>query len=219
MATYTSIINSVLRKMRESQVATPNDTEYALLIGEFVNETKREVEDAYKWNALRSTIAVVTADGTAGYSITGAGKRFKLQDPTHSVYDITNKARIHKQNSQWMKERLVNNTDTSKPSYYYIEGIDGNGDPKVYFHTIPDDVYTINFELVIPQEDFTIGTEVLSIPDWPVTLGAYSRAIAERGEDNGRSSGEAMNKFQTALSDAITIDQAVSTGEDIWYVN
>lgn len=205
--------------MREGSVSGPNDTEYSLLVGEFVNESKREVEDAYKWNALRSTVAVVTEDGTSSYSITGAGKRFKLQDPTHSVYNATSKSRVYKQNSQWMKERILGNVDTGQPVYYYLEGIDGNGDPKVYFYSTPDGIYTINFELVIPQDDFSTGIEELSVPEWPVILGAYAKAIAERGEDNGRTSGEAMNSFITALSDAIAIDQALSTGEDEWFVS
>lgn len=217
MATYTSIINSVLRRLREDTIAAPSDSDYSTLIGELVNETKREVEDAWKWNALRTTIPVTTAAGTQQYAVTGAGKRFKLQSPVFSVYDATNLNRLTRQNSQWMKEQLLNNTNQQQPAYYYFEGFDSNGDPYVNFYAIPDGIYTINFELVVPQADFTVGTEVLDVPDWPVILGTYAKAIAERGEDNGKTHGEALNKFGFALSDAIAMDESLTTDETTWY--
>jgi hypothetical protein len=217
MATYTSIINSVLRRLRESTVAAPTSSDYALLIGEFVNETKREVEDAWKWTALRTTIPLTTANGTSQYSITGAGDRFKLQDPTHSVYNATTLARLLPQKSQWLKEQALLNTSVQEPAYYYIEGKDGSGDPYINFYSTPDAVYTINVDLVLPQASFSVGTEVLSVPEWPVVLGTYAKAIAERGEDNGKTHGEALNKFGFALSDAVAMDESLTTGETTWY--
>lgn len=217
MATYTSLINSTLRKLRETAVAGPTSSDYAALIGQFVNEAKREVEDAWNWTALRTTIQVVTADGTQQYAITGAGKRFRLQNPQRSVYDVTNTHRLLPQSAVWLKESLLINTNRQQPSYYYFEGFDGNEDPYVNFYAIPDGAYTINFDLIVPQDDFSTGSEILSVPSNPVILGAYTRALYERGEDNGRTSDGAIAEYKAALSDAIAIDESLTLGETTWY--
>ena len=218
MATYTSIINSVLRRMREDEVAAPTSTDYAALIGDFVNETKREVEDAWKWQALRTTIPITTADGTSQYAITDASKRFRLQDKRTSVYDVTNKARIYPQSSTYLEQAALENPDTGFPMYYYLEGFDSNQDPYINFYQTPGGVYTINVKCIVPQDDFTLGTEVLAVPDFPVILGAYAKAIAERGEDDGRNHGEVMGRYGLAVSDAIGFDVAsVDESETTWY--
>lgn len=218
MATYTSLINSVLTKMRENNIASPGDSDYSLLIGSFVNETKREVEDAWKWQALRTTLTVTTAQGTFQYPVVGAGKRFKLQDPQFSLFDTTNNGWILPRNASWLKKQLIMTTTENQPSYYYFEGFDSNEDPLVHFYQIPNNTYVINFDLVVPQESFSVGTEVLSVPEWPVILGAYTKALAERGEDSGNTHGEAMRNYQLALADAIAMDVATTEDEATWYV-
>jgi hypothetical protein len=216
--TYTQLINKVLTKLRESLIASPNDSAYALLIGDFINETKREVEAAWKWNALNQTIPITTVDGTATYAITGSGDRFKLQSPNLSVYSVTEKNFLFKQDSAWMKSQAIENTAKMPPMYYFFEGLDSNGDTYVTLHNTPGAVYTINFNLNIPQADFSTGSETLSVPYWPVVLGAYAKAIAERGEDSGKTSGEAEARYQNALADSIAIDNSKMDGMDEWTV-
>jgi hypothetical protein len=116
-----------------------------------------------------------------------------------------------------VKEQLLNDTNQGVPTYYYIEGINASNLPKIHFYSIPDGVYTVNLELVIPQDDFSAGGEILSVPAYPVILSAFAKAIAERGEDSGRTHGEAMAKAQQALLDAIQIDSSISDDID-WEV-
>ncbi len=218
MATYTDIINSVLRRLREDTVAGPTDSDYAALIGELVNETKREVEDAHKWHALRQQIQVTTAASTNGYAITGAGKRFKFVDTDRRAYDATNFGWIYPRDATTLKRNLLTDTSTGLPMNYYIQGVDASGDPMVYFYSVPDGSYTINFDLVVPQADLSAGTDVLTIPEFPVILGTYAKAIAERGEDDGRTHGEALTRYGVAMGDAIAIDAALGENEDVWHV-
>ena len=183
-----------------------------------MNETKREVEDAWKWTALRQTINIPTEDTVSQYAITGAGDRWKLQDKNFSVYNSTQNYFLKPQPAAYVKYRaLASAPDTNSPSEFYFEGRDSNGDPYVNVFPTPDGVHSINYNLVVPQDDFDMGTEVLLVPSWPVILGAYAKAIAERGEDNGKTHGEAMNKFDKALGDAIAMDEALTTGESTWY--
>ena len=54
--TYIEIVNSVLVRLREEKVDSVNDTEYSSLIAQIVNVAKRDVENAYNWEALRKTV-------------------------------------------------------------------------------------------------------------------------------------------------------------------
>ena len=208
--TYTQLINSVLRRLRESEVATPASSDYAALIGTFVNEAKREVEDAWNWTALRTSIPVTTAQSDYDYTLTGAGKRYK----TLFVYNSTSKAYLSSIDHAMGNEKIVDATE-GQPTNYFYKGI-SSGDPVVYLTVVPDGVYTINFNLVIPQGDFSVGTEELSVPDYPVILGAYAKAIAERGEDQGRTHGEAFAAYNRALGDAIAQDETRAPDETVW---
>jgi hypothetical protein len=218
MATYLNIINQVLVKLREPEVTAPSENDYSAMIGALVNETKREVEDAWRWTSLRQTIAIDTVDGTSTYAITGAGMRFRLQDPLTSIYNATNKHYLTKSNAQVIKKNKLENTSEGIPSAYYFEGFDTSGDPKVVLHRTPDGVYTINYNLVVPQVDLSSGSDTLDTPIWPIVLGTYAKAIAERGEDDGRAHGEALNKYGFALSDSIAIDESLTSDEVTWHV-
>ena len=62
--TYLDLINGVLRRLREDTVTTANETDYSQLVGEFVNDAKKQVELAHKWSALRTTVTLSTNVGT-----------------------------------------------------------------------------------------------------------------------------------------------------------
>lgn len=75
--TYLELINDVLIRLRETTVATNGATTYSTLIGKFVNDAKRQVEDAFSWNVLGQNITLTTVAATYSYSLTGAGQNFK----------------------------------------------------------------------------------------------------------------------------------------------
>ena len=56
--TYLELVNDVLVRLRESTVTTVGETTYSSLIGKFVNDAKRQIEDSYNWNCLAQTITV-----------------------------------------------------------------------------------------------------------------------------------------------------------------
>ena len=58
--TYLELVNDVLIRLRESAVTTVGETTYSSLIGKFVNDAKRQIEDSYNWNVLGQTITVTT---------------------------------------------------------------------------------------------------------------------------------------------------------------
>ena len=86
--TYLELVNDVLVRLRESTVSTVGETTYSSLIGKFVNDAKRQIEDAFSWNVLGQTITVTTAASTPAYSLTGAGQKFQVNDAINTTSDI-----------------------------------------------------------------------------------------------------------------------------------
>lgn len=217
--TFLQAINYVLERLREDTVATYDETSYSELVGHFVNQAKREVEDAWNWSRLRTTVQVTTADGTYRYALTGAGDRFRImQDPHTGEYDVLNITNDYAlrmaPSSQFMTTRQVlGATQNGDPLYFDINGYDASGDPYVNLWPIPNSIATINFQLVVPQPDLTAGDTKIVVPSHPVLLKAYALAINERGEDQGTISNKEDEIARLALADAISRDAGYTQNE------
>jgi hypothetical protein len=201
--TYLELINDVLIRLREPVVTSNNQTTYSTLIGKFVNDAKRQVEDAFAWNALGTTITLSTTSGTYQYSLTGAGQKFQVMDVinTTSNVGLTNISFVD-MNRKLNFTPLVN----SIPTEFAFDGVDGSYDTKVNLYPIPDGVYTIKFALTVPQATLTSDATVVAVPDVLVAQNAYARALVERGEDGGTSSSEAYLLYKSMLSDYIALE-------------
>jgi hypothetical protein len=202
--TYLQIVNSILVRLREPTVSTVGLDAYSTLIGKFVNDAKRQVEDAYDWNALGQELTLTTASGTYVYSLTGAGQKFRVSsDPLNTT---SNTIMRNISVSDMRQKQNFTPIVTNIPSEYCFEGVDGNGDAQVQLYGRPDGVYTIKFFLTIPQATLASdGTSVL-VPDVLVEQNAYARALVERGEDGGLSSSEAYNLYRSMLADYISLE-------------
>jgi hypothetical protein len=201
--TYLQLINNVLIRLRETQVASNDATAYSSLIGLFVNDAKRQIEDAFSWNVLGQTVNISTVAATYQYSMTGAGQKFQVQDALNTT------SNIGMQNITFVEMNRYQNlvpTTNGIPQYYTFEGVDGSGDTKVTLFPRPDGVYNIPFSVTVPQAPLAAdGTSVL-VPDFLVVQNAYARALVERGEDGGLNSSEAYNLYKGMLADQIALE-------------
>lgn len=201
--TYLQLINNVLIRLRETQVSTNNETTYSTLIGLFVNDAKRQIEDAFSWNVLGTTVTLTTVAATYVYSMTGAGQKFQVQDAINTTSNIGLKNISFVEMNRY--QNLVPTTN-GIPQYYAFDGVDASGDTKVVLYPRPDGVYNIPFSLTVPQATLAAdGTSVL-VPDTLVVQNAYARALVERGEDGGLSSSEAYQLYRAMLSDQIALE-------------
>ena len=213
MATFLQAVNDVLVRLREEEVSSVTETAYSKLIGKLVNDAKRSVEDAHTWNALGNTLTASTTADIFNYVLVGSGQRFK----TLNVFDDGVDSFLTQRESNWMAKNLLSNTVLKgRPSYFNYNGVDSNGDTQVDLYPVPNGVYTIRFNLYIPQDSLTSDNTVISVPSEPVILGAYARAIAERGEDTGLSSADAYALYRSSLADAIAIDSGHFVDNEIW---
>lgn len=212
--TFLEIINSVLRRLRETEVTDVNESDYSKLIGEYVNSVKKEVEAAWNWTALSTTLTATTSAGVFNYTLSGSGSRFRVSD----VVNDTQNYMLQPRSVLWMNKRfLTTDATTGAPYFYSFNGVDGSGDSKVDVYPVPDGVYVIRFNVTIPQDDLTTNTDVLQIPSEPVIQGALARAISERGEDGGRLSNDQYGLYRSALADEIAIEAGRFPEETIWY--
>lgn len=202
--TYLELVNDVLLRLRETTVTTVSLTQYSQLIGKFVNDAKRQIEDAYDWNALGVEVDVTTSAGTYVYSLTGAGQKFRVSsDPLNTTSNVVmQNIAVGDMRRKQNLLPIVN----SVPTEYCFEGVDGNGDAKVQLYGRPNGVYNIKFFLTVPQAPLTSDTTSVLVPDVLVAQNAYARALVERGEDGGLSSSEAYALYRSMLSDYIALE-------------
>ena len=65
-ATQLSTVNRVLRRLRENTVSSVADTEYSILIADFLNQIIEEVGSAHNWSIDRRDVGVfITGGGSA----------------------------------------------------------------------------------------------------------------------------------------------------------
>jgi hypothetical protein len=201
--TFLQLINNVLIRLREVQVSTNNETSYSTLIGLFVNDAKRQIEDSFSWNVLGQTVTITTVAATYIYTLTGVGQKFQVQDVINTTSNIP------MQNISFVEMNRYQNlvpTTNGIPQYYAFDGVDASGDTKVVLYPRPNGVFSIPFSVTVPQATLTAdGTSVL-VPDTLVVQNAYARALVERGEDGGLNSSEAYQLYRSMLSDQIALE-------------
>jgi len=201
--TYLELVNDVLVRLRESTVSTVGETTYSSLIGKFVNDAKRQIEDTYTWNVLNQTVTVTTTANTSSYSLTGTGQKFRIAEVLNTTSNIVlGNIAVSDMN----RNLSFGTTAKGIPSDYCFNGSDSNGDTKVDLYPIPDGVYTLKFEVTIPQANLTADGTSVKVLDYLVAQSAYARALIERGEDGGTNSTEAYALFKGMLSDAIAME-------------
>jgi len=213
--TYLEIVNNVLKRLRERTVSTVSENTYSELIGVLVNDAKEEVENAWKWSQLKTTLTLTTTADTFNYELNGTQGRFKLLD----VLNDTGNFFMTPRTTSDFNNLFLNNTPaTGSPRYYNFNGTSSDGDTLVDVYPIPNGVYSLRFNVVAPQAELTTDSTSLLVPAKPVQMLAYAKAIEERGEDGGVTARSAYATAQRILNDAIALDADQNPEETIWTV-
>ena len=211
--TYLQLVNSVLRRLREDEVATVDQNSYSRLVGELVNEAKETVENSWDWTGLRTTVVVPTVKSTYLYTIVDSQNKIKVLN----VVNDTGNVFMSRRGSSWMRNLFLNQEPPeSSPQYYNLKTLDANGDNVFEVYPIPDGVYDLNFSIVKREGYFTEDTDKLKVPTQPVLLLATALAARERGETGGTSAAEQFGLADRSIADAIAYDAAQHPDETIW---
>jgi hypothetical protein len=221
--TFRELINEVLIRLREDTIATDwsgniNDsstvTDYQKVIGSLINDSKRNVESYHDWLVLRETKDITTVDGTRNYNL-NSGQEIKIID----VINQATGGKLVQVSRQYINSTLYPIENSGEPMYYAFNGADSDNNLKVDLEPKPNSVQTISFDMVKYQDELKLAATTLKIPNKPVILGTWGRAISERGEDGGTNTGVIGFEMKESLNQAIILDSGNTQYETDWYVN
>ena len=220
--TFREAINEVLIRLREDTIASDwtgdiNDSStvsaYQKVVGALVNDSKRSIESYNDWLVLRETADIATVASTKNYSLS-SGQDFKILD----VVNNSTGTQLVQVSKAYLNSIKYPTDPTGEPLYYGFNGADATNNLKVDLSPIPTAAQTISFDIVKYQDVLTEADTVIKIPTKPLILGAWARAIAERGEDGGTQASIIADEASTAISQAIMMDSGNVQFESDWFV-
>ena len=221
--TFRGLINEVLIRLREDTISSDwsgdiNDSTtvsaYQKVIGSVVNDAKRHVEGRHDWLNLRSTVDISTVNGTKNYNLS-SGQEIKIMD----AFNQTTGMHLRQVGKTYINTVTYPSQNTGEPLYYGFNGSDSSNNLKVDLSPVPTEAHTISFDIIKYQDDLTEAATVIKVPEKPVILGAWARAISERGEDGGTQSSLMAGEAAEALQQAIIRDSVNTRYETDWYIN
>jgi hypothetical protein len=220
--TFRELINEVLIRLREDTILTDwsgniNDSsavsDYQKVIGSMVNDSKRSVENYHDWLVLRETVDISSVNGTKNYNLS-SGQEFKIVDAINN----TTGTQLVQVSRAYLNSIKYPTDPTGEPLYYGFNGADASNNLKIDLSPVPINAETISFDIIKAQDELKLAATVLKVPEKPVVLGAWARAIAERGEDGGTQSSIAAEETSQALKQAIMLDSGNTQYESDWYI-
>jgi len=211
--TYLSLMNSVLRRLREEEVTDVTETAYSKMVGDYINDAKSLVQDSHDWSTLRKTVVVPTVENTTEYSLTGAGERVKL----YSAINDTSNFFMHYETPNWFSNAYYISGEVSgTPDSYTFSGVDNNDDTKVRVYPKPSGVFSLRFDVCSREPDLAVDADTTVLPAMAIIHNAVALLARERGETGGASAQELYSIADSTLADAIAMDAARFPSETIW---
>ncbi len=238
MATQLSIVNNVLRRLREDTVTSVADNAYAQLLAMFINDGLREMQEAYAWSSLQHTVEFDTVADQQEYdlsaTIAGGGSVDNAFSPTNGGsmlrFDNTNRAiayfydtsvddvpdaRLIYQTEDEITRRTLNDRDYTDPTSYAfsLKSTDNADGFLCWLYPTPSEASKrVRIAFQTPQADLAIdGTDdatELKVPSAPVEAYVNMIAANERGEELGEPGNLLERRYLNTLGGAI--EQAIS---------
>lgn len=225
--TYRQALNRVLRRLGQSDVdagAASLNTDYTKLVGSLLNDIKEQVEDATNWRSLRQTLSVTITGGLNVATITGANERsrvLRIADADTAteqalVYDVTVATGPYALKeidlAVLLHQATINNVNTAtQPSYFALDN-SASDVLKILVYPTPVANRSLQVTLIVPQ-DYLADSDLdvaIKVPSRPIVVGTIWAALEERGEELGPQAIYSEQKFNKALDDAVSRDNAES---------
>jgi hypothetical protein len=205
------IVNKVLERLRESTVGGLTETSYAGFVLGLLNDARREVEQAYNWDALTDVVPVSTVASQDYINVAGGGFTTNERTRIIEVYNSTTDTYLRKRGLDYVRQMSNNDSTEAEPVMYAEDGQSSSQDLKLVMWQIPDQIYAMQIACYNPQDDFSTSdnatTDILRVPWLPVYHRTLTLAIRERGDDGGFQYEEVYQEYLTALNDAIAYEQ------------
>jgi hypothetical protein len=231
MATQLSIVNRILRRLREDQVTTIVDNEYAILLAEFVGDAYEDTSEEHDWPSLsheiivdfvatQSVYTISSTVATGGDVRTAGNTRTCTADSQLEYFDDEPNIQIYNDAADgngwpptiltreefaiWKsRDRLLTNAD---PCIVTIYPAEDNQSLLLEVYPEPTEARELHARFVTEPGELALdGTDdatVIIVPDRPVYQLALMYAYLERGEELGEPGGIAERRWVKSLSAA-----------------
>lgn len=212
--TYLELINKVLRELREKTVSDLA-ADYTLLIGQFVNEAKEEVERAWNWKSMRYNLTFNTVSAQQDYELGTGGvasggtttQRSKLVydagQPQVFVTTANYETRLVEVPRERHEEMIAMDESSNQQPIYFSTKRTSSG-VTLSLYPKPDGVYAIQARFYIPQAELSTSSTTISCPPEPVWKLALALAASERGGGLGEQAGALYARAERALWGCVT---------------
>lgn len=229
MATVRTVLNRVLTATGNAAIGSAITTiadPYQLMLLEFLNQFKEEIEGAHQWRSLVQTLPVTISSGTNSQLIASTNERSRLvrvPDPQGNqfvplVFDITVTAYpipLIEMEMQEIRYRILRDStanQTTQPSYFALDSDAATGQQVLYVWPQPNTTRNCQVTLVVPQATLT-STDLdtnIKIPTTALQRGLTWLVREERGEEIGPSGMFTEQRWIIALDEEISRDRVAS---------
>lgn len=230
MATVRTILNRVLTATGGTAIGSSvldiTDS-YQLMLLEFLNQFKEEIEGAHQWRSLITTISsTVISSGTNSTLIAGTNERSRLvRVPSTDanqfvplVFDITTAAypiQLIEMDLQELRFHVLQDStaaSTTQPSYFAIDSDAATGQQVLWVWPRPTTNRTCSVTMVVPQATLAHGDidTNISIPTTALTRGLIWYIREERGEEIGPSGMFTEQRWIIMLDEEIARDRTAA---------
>ena len=212
--TKLQIINAVLPRMREGEVATSSSTTYASLVSTVLNTVRTQIEQSWMWRDLRDTYTVTVVPGTTSYALTSSGQFAQIID----VWNVTTNREVDRGTTAGFNLKFfgVSTVQTGDVTEYNPVGLDANYD--VQIDTWPNVIATnsLKVNLYLPQQDPTADSTVILVPNQVLIEGMVAYLMAERGDDQGTAYQAQLDLYKDMLAGVIAAEIGQDESEGAW---
>lgn len=193
--TFLDTVNSVLRRMRKTEVTTVSSTKYSKMVGDYVNDAKQFVELAWDWSQLRQFVTETTTSPIV--LISDWTENTELE--SIQVGDVY----LERVPIQWINDQ---DPKVGAPQYYAFNSSPNDGSASITLYPTPSGSTTVKIWLVQRDQFLTADEDVIRVPHMPVIHLAVAMLARERGETGGTSVAEYFTIADRSLGDAIAVD-------------
>jgi hypothetical protein len=230
LLSYLTLVNRVLRRLRETPVISVDQTPYSRLVGQIINDAKREVEDSWQWSMLLKTFSSTTVPNSTDLLAwpNTLGPRVRLaidpndQSSPGSCAGVASNLEVVEVSDTLAcmssgpvfgepdKLSIVLNPASS--------AVEDSCPWAWQMWPYPDSDYELITYVIDPQRDLVENTDIMLVPSAPVEMRALLYLLYERGEELGEYLTLTSKKADSALADAISLDSLQSWPEIQFYV-
>jgi hypothetical protein len=212
--TYLQMVNGVLTRLREDNVTTVdgNDDVVVLLVKDFINDAKRQVENAHTWTALATEWEFTTTPNDPSVVLTNTASSCIID----YIYDDNGVELNQADRSYVRKQSKQAGSTTNTPRVFCIDGVGPNSDLKLKLFPTPKEAEDYTVYGFKGSDDLTADTDTCHIAPLAIIYMATAMAARERGEVGGQTPQELLLLAKEYLLSAVAQDATNSDLENIW---